>query len=193
MPGLGARLLYGVRVTRRFVLGGVLGLAGVTLIFWPEFDKAAGRGGIALGATLTIAAVLLSAVGSLSASRNREHGMPFWPALGFGMLYGAFVSAMFALGQGHALSPPALLSWWLALAYLSLIGSVLSFACFLTLQERIGPGPAGSVGVLTTLLALLVSVVFEGFAPDALTFTGVALAVLGNVLMLRRGATIPGA
>jgi hypothetical protein len=28
--------------------------------------------------------------------------------------------------------------------------------------------------------------VFEGFRPDALTLTGAALAVTGNVLMLRR-------
>ena len=67
-----------------------------------------------------------------------------------------------------------------------LAGSVLTFACFLTLQERIGPGPTGAVGVMTPLLALLVSMAFEGFRPDALTFAGAALAVAGNVLMLRR-------
>jgi drug/metabolite transporter (DMT)-like permease len=61
----------------------------------------------------------------------------------------------------------------------------MTFACFLTLLERIGPGPTGSIGVMTPLLALLVSMLFEGFHPDALTLTGAALAVLGNVLMLR--------
>jgi hypothetical protein len=29
-------------------------------------------------------------------------------------------------------------------AWLALFGSVLAFACFLTLQDRLGPGPAGS-------------------------------------------------
>ena len=43
----------------------------------------------------------------------------------------------------------------------------------------------GSIGVMTPLLALLVSMAFEGFRPDALTFAGATLAVLGNVLMLR--------
>src|SRR4051794_4714432 len=37
VTGLGARVLFGVRLGRTFVLGGLLGLAGVTLIFWPEF------------------------------------------------------------------------------------------------------------------------------------------------------------
>jgi drug/metabolite transporter (DMT)-like permease len=63
---------------------------------------------------------------------------------------------------------------------------VLTFACFLTLQERIGPGPAGAIGVMTPLLALVVSMAFEAFRPDALTLAGAALAVAGNVLMLRR-------
>ena len=186
ISGLGARLLFGVTVSRRFVAGGLLGLAGVALIFWPEFGKAAQGGSTGLGAAFTIGAVLLSAVGSLTASRNRSRGLPFWPALGFGMLYGAAAAAVFALAQGHSFTPPALVSWWAALLYLSLAGSVLTFACYLTLQDRIGPGPSGAIGVMTPLLALVVSVAFEGFRPDVLTFLGAALAVGGNALMLYR-------
>jgi drug/metabolite transporter (DMT)-like permease len=182
--GLGARLLFGTRLTARFVLGGTLGLAGVALIFWPEFGKAAGQSGAALGALFTLAAVLLSTVGSLIASRNRENALPFWPALGYGMLYGAALGAVIALAQGQRFTLPAVASWWLSLLYLVLAGSVLAFACFLTLQQRIGVGPAGTVGVMTPLLALVVSMAFERFRPDALTFAGAALALAGNVLML---------
>ena len=185
VSGLGARLAFGVRMTPRFIVGGGLGLAGVALMFWPEIGKAAtGSDRAALGALFTTLSVLLSAVGSLAASRNREHRLPFWPALGFGMLYGAGSAALAALWQGQSFMPPAAASWWFSLLYLALAGSVLSFACFLTLQERIGPGPAGAVGVLTPLLALVVSMGFEGFRPAPLTFIGAALAVLGNVLML---------
>jgi drug/metabolite transporter (DMT)-like permease len=186
VTGLGAHALFGQRVTRRFVTGGLLGLAGVALMFWPEFGKAVGSRNAALGALFTVAAVLLSAVGSLTASRNRSNGLPFWPALGYGMLYGAGMAALFAALQGDALAFPTVASWWLSLLYLALAGSVLTFACFLTLQERIGPGPTGTVGVMTPLLALLVSMAFESFRPDLLTLTGGALAVAGNVLMLRR-------
>ena len=186
VAGLGARALFGVNLRPRFILGGWLGIAGVALIFWPEFGKAAGDRNTLLGALFTVGSVLLSTVGSLTASRNRARGLPFWPALGFGMLYGAAVSALLALLQGQSFVPPAIASWWLALFYLALAGSVLTFACFLTLQERIGPGPTGTIGVMTPLLALVVSMAFEGFRPDALTFVGAALAVGGNVLMLRR-------
>jgi len=186
VTGLGAHALFGMRVTGRFIVGGLLGLAGVALMFWPEFGKAADSRDAVLGAQFTVAAVLLSAVGSLAASRNRSRGLPFWPSLGFGMLYGAAVCTVVALLQGQSFAVPAVASWWVSLLYLALAGSVLTFACFLTLQERIGPGPAGTIGVMTPLLALVVSMVFEAFHPDALTLTGAALAVTGNVLMLRR-------
>jgi drug/metabolite transporter (DMT)-like permease len=186
VTGLGAHLLFGLRVTPRFVAGGLLGLAGVALMFWTEFGRTAGDRNAALGAAFTVGSVLLSAIGSLTASRNRLHGLPFWPAMGFGMLYGATVAAIVASLQGDTFALPAVASWWFALFYLALAGSVLTFACFLTLQERIGPGPTASIGVMTPLLALLVSMVFEAFRPDALTLTGAACAVAGNVLMLRR-------
>jgi len=186
VTGLGAYALFGVRVTGRFTVGGVLGLAGVALMFWHEFGRAAGSHDAVLGAQFTVGAVLLSAVGSLAASRNRSRGLPFWPSLGFGMLYGAALCTLAALLQGQSFAVPPVVSWWLALFYLALAGSVLTFACFLTLQERIGPGPSGAIGVMTPLLALLVSMVFEAFHPDALTLTGAGLAVAGNVLMLRR-------
>ena len=186
VAGLGARALFGVNLRPRFILGGLLGIAGVALIFWPEFGKATGDRNTLLGALFTVGSVLLSTVGSLTASRNRARGLPFWPALGFGMLYGAAASALLALMQGQSFAPPAIASWWFSLFYLALAGSVLTFACFLTLQERIGPGPTGTIGVMTPLLALVVSMAFEGFRPDALTFAGAALAVGGNVLMLRR-------
>jgi drug/metabolite transporter (DMT)-like permease len=186
VAGLGARALFGVRISRRFVLGGVLGIMGVALIFWPEFRSATGSRNVVLGALFTVASVLLSTVGSLTASRNRSRGLPFWPALGFGMLYGAAVCVVLALLQGQSFALPLVPSWWLSLLYLALAGSVLTFACFLTLQDRIGPGPTGTIGVMTPLLALAVSMAFEGFRPGVLTFVGAGLAVSGNVMMLRR-------
>lgn len=182
--GLGARWLFGTPLRPGFVGGGLLGLAGVALIFWPEFGHAAGHDGAALGASFTLASVLLSTVGSLTASRNHAKDLPFWPALGFGMLYGAAAAAALGLAQGQVPALPDSASWWLSLLYLSLAGSVLTFACFLTLQQRIGPGPTGTIGVMTPLLALLVSMAFERLRPDVLTFAGAALAVAGNVLML---------
>ena len=186
VAGLGGHALLGLSVSRRFVAGGLVGLVGVALMFWPEFGKAAGSQDAALGLAFTVGAVLLSSVGSLIATRNRSRGLSFWPSLGYGMLYGAAAAMVVALQQAESFALPTAMSWWLSLLYLALAGSVLTFACFLTLQERVGPGRAGAISVMTPLLALTVSMIFEGFHPDVLTLAGAGLAVAGNVLMLRR-------
>ena len=190
VSGIGARLLFGAPLSSRFLAGGLIGLAGVAMIFWPEFGKAAGSSRTLIGVALTIAAVLMSVVGSLAASRNRRRGLPFWPALGWGMLYGALTCLLLALARGDSFALPATALWWGSLFYLALAGSVLTFACYLTLQDRIGPGPAGTIGVMTPLLALLVSMLFEGYRPDALTALGALLAIAGNGLMLTPPAPV---
>jgi drug/metabolite transporter (DMT)-like permease len=183
ITGVGAAALFGVAIGARFIAGGLLGLAGIALIFWPEMARPADERG-ALGAAFTVASVLLSSVGSLAASRNRGLGVPLLPAMGFGMLYAAATAAAVGLGLGRDFALPSAPSWWLSLAWLAFAGSALAFACFLTLQDRLGPGPAGTVGVMTPLLALLVSLLFEGFRPEARTVLGAALALLGNAMML---------
>ncbi len=184
LAGIGAALLFGNALGQRFVVGGVLGLVGVALIFWPEIVRPNSGEHAVDGAILTAVAVLLSAVGSLTASRNRHRGIALLPAMGFGMLYGALSAAVVAMALGRAIVWPTAPSWWLSLAYLAFAGSVLTFACFLTLQDRVGPGPAGTIGVMTPLLALVVSLALEGFRPGLLTAAGAVLAVVGNALML---------
>ena len=195
VSGLGARWLFGTPLTPRFLWGGAVGLLGVGLIFAPEFALAANapnRSSTLWGVLFTVASVLLSSVGSLTASRNRQHGLPFWVSLGWGMLYGSAVAALvggllpLAAGQTQAgfFALPSAPSWWLSLVYLASAGTVMTFACFLTLQERIGPGPAGSVGVMTPLLALLVSLLMESYQASLYTVVGAGFAVLGNVLVL---------
>ena len=194
LAGLGAWALWRNALSPRFVVGGVLGVLGVAMIFWPELGSASARRTAALGLAFTAGAVLLSAVGALVASRNHRQTMGFWPALGFGLLYGALGSAVVMVVMRQPVHLPAVASWWLSMAYLSGAGTVVAFAGFLTLQQRLGPGKAASVGVMTPVVALAVSTALEGYRPEALTFAGAALAIVGNVLMLRPAAAVkPGA
>lgn len=182
--GVAAALLWGHALTRRFLLGGVLGVAGVTLIFWPELAGLGRGAAAALGAALTVVAVLLSSVGNLVAIHNHRRSVAFWPAFGCSLAWGTLSSFVFALALGQRIELPAVLSWWLSFGYLALFGTVFAFACFLTLQQRVGAGAASTVGVMTPLIALVVSALFEGWRPGVLALAGVALAITGNVLML---------
>lgn len=196
--GVASHLLWGTPLTRRFLLGGTAGVAGVALIFWPEIAAVLGgsggspagaghgpEGGHALlGAAFTVGAVLLSAVGSLAASRTGRDPSLLWPSMGWGMLYGGLCSAVAVVVGGQPVALPSAPSFWLSLLYLSACGSVVAFACYLVLQQRWGPGQASTVGVATPVLALAVSTALEGYRPGLAALCGTLLAIAGNALVL---------
>jgi drug/metabolite transporter (DMT)-like permease len=184
--GVAAWMLWRTPLGRRFLLGGVLCVLGVALIFAPEFNKLGASQAVVWGTTFTVAAVLLSSVGSLAATRNAQHRLPLWTVIGWGMVCGALLSGAVVVASGQSVVWPAAPSWWASLLYLSVAGSVVAFACYLALQQRVGPGAASTVGVMTPVLALVISAVFEGYQPVLISWLGVALAVAGNVLILFR-------
>jgi drug/metabolite transporter (DMT)-like permease len=77
-----------------------------------------------------------------------------------------------------------------SLIWLALFGSILAFGAYYALVHRLGAAKAGYVGVLTPLVALVVSSVLENFLWTGLTVAGIALAILGNVIALWPGAAV---
>ena len=182
---LGMRMFFGTPMTRRVAVGSALGIAGITLVFWPEFGRVEGPGDFALGATFTALAVVLSSFGSLVAHRNQQAHLPLWQSLAWGMLYGALFSLAWALAAGKALSFEPTAAYVLSLLYLTVFGSIIAFAGYLTLLKRIGAARSGYIGVMVPIVALVISAAFESFRWHALTWVGIAVSVAGNVVILR--------
>lgn len=182
---LGMRAFFGTPMTLKVAAGSTLGMLGITLVFLPEFGKMHGGGDTALGAAYTALAVVLSALGSVVAQRNQRAGLPLWQSMAWGMLYGALFSFAVALASGKALTFEATAPYVLSLLYLAVLGSIVAFAGYLTLLERIGAARAGYIGVMTPIVALVISAAFEGFRWQLLTLAGIAVSVAGNVLILR--------
>jgi drug/metabolite transporter (DMT)-like permease len=179
------RAFYRTPITPRVAAGSLLGVAGITLVFWQELMRVGWAGATALGATFTAAAVLVSALGSIAAHRNNQDGLPLWQTMAWGMLYGAAVSLAVTLALGRPLAFDASMPYVLSLVYLAVLGSILAFGSYLTLLERIGPARSGYIGVMVPIVALIVSAAFEHFQWHALTFVGIAISVAGNVIILR--------
>jgi drug/metabolite transporter (DMT)-like permease len=180
-----ARALFGTAPDARSALAGVIGLAGIAIVFGRELAGTYARPDALTGAALTAAAVLASGVGSVLSSRLAERGAGVWAQMAWGMAIGggcALAAAFAGSGAWFDTRPGYLAS----LAYLTLFGSIVTFAAYLALLARVGAAVAGYVGVAVPLVALALSAFFEGYAWTAATWLGVALAVLGNVLILSR-------
>ena len=184
-----ARVFFGTPMARHVAIGGILGLAGIVLVFWPNveplFSGRVTEPTVLLGALFTITAVVLSCLANMITLRLQRAGVVGWPPIGLGMAYSALCSFCIALVLGRPLSILWSAPFAIALVYLALVGSVLAFGAYFTLLARIGAARASYIGVMTPLVALLVSTGFEHFEWLLLTFVGVGLAVAGNVLALR--------
>lgn len=183
---LGMRAFFRTPMTAAMIAGSILGIAGIALVFWPEFAHLRGDRRTALGTLYTVAAVVVSALGALVAHRNQGARLPLWQSMAFGMLYGAAFSLAVTLASGRALEFEATPGYALSLLYLAVLGSIAAFAAYLTLLQRIGPARAGYIGVMVPIVALVLSAAFEGFRWHGLTLAGIAVCVAGNVIVLRR-------
>jgi drug/metabolite transporter (DMT)-like permease len=181
-----SRLALGTPASPRVIAGGLLGVAGIALVFWPELAHVRAGPGVGLGAALVASAVVASGVGNVFAARLDGLGVNVWQKMAWGMAYGSAGAAAVALLGGEPLRVDVTPSYVASLLYLAVLGSIAAFAAYLTLLERVGSARAGYVGVMTPVVALVVSGLLEGFAWGPLTVTGIAVVVAGNLLVLRR-------
>jgi drug/metabolite transporter (DMT)-like permease len=181
---LGA-LFLGSPVDRRVVAGGLLGAFGMAGLFYPQFAGHAFPRGALVALGLSLAGTLAFCLGNIVSVQIRERKIPVFAATGYAMLYGTAGLAIYALANGHAFTVEWTLTYLVGLAYLSLIGSVVAFACYLTLLGRIGADRAAYVTVLGPVVALAVSTMVENFQWTAVAMLGLVAVLAGNVLVLR--------
>ncbi|HAT32593.1 MAG TPA: EamA family transporter [Janthinobacterium sp.] len=177
------RLFMGREIRRQVVLGALLGLAGIGLLFLPQMQGHWGDGGMVFGLGLALLGTLFFSCGNLLSSRMQAMGLTPLLTNTWAMLIGASIlsAAALLLGMPFALEPnPRYLG---ALLYLAIPGSVIGFTAYLMLVGRIGPDRAAYSTVLFPVVALTVSTVFEGYHWSAPAWCGLALVLMGNLLV----------
>ena len=103
----------------------------------------------------------------------------------WGMFYGAIWTGGLALVSGHAFNFEATVDYVASLVYLSVFGSVIAFWAYLTLLGRIGAHRAGYATVMFPVVALVLSMMFEGLKVDLSVAVGTVLVLTGNAFVLR--------
>jgi drug/metabolite transporter (DMT)-like permease len=181
-----AAIFLGTPVRAQVVLGGLIGISGLVLIFWPELGSFSLGPGRAFGLVLAVLSSISASFGNIVSARNQRNALPVIQTNAYGMAYGAAFTLLIALVRGVEFSFDASAPYLLSLLYLALFGSVVAFGAYLTLLGRIGPGPAAYITVLFPVIALLLSVFFEDFALNPLQLVGVALVLAGNVVVLAK-------
>ena len=179
-------LFFRSPVDTRVLLGGLLGLCGLTLVFWPEVAAFGLHGKPAIGLGLSLLATFLASLGNMVTVRHKKAGVPLVESNAVGMAYGAICSLIVAaiMQMPFIYDPRPVFT--IALIYLALVASIVGFGSYLTLIHRIGADRAAYTTVLFPIVALGLSTWLEDYRWTPLAGMGVALVLLGNVIVLMR-------
>ena len=185
------RFWLGQPITRRFLVGSAIAIAGIALLLVNEARVGsagaggAGEGRVWLGVALAVGGLFAASVANVVQANETGRSVPMVSLLAWSMLYGTIIDAVLAwITTGPPVLPrdPA---YWAGTAYLALAGSVVTFPLYFTLVRQLGAGRAAYNGVASIVLAMLLSTLLEGYGWTALAVSGSALALAGLVIALR--------
>jgi len=179
------RLFVGQPVSRGFIAGSLVALAGVALLLLHEYRVAPPEGKVVLAVVLTVGGILGASIANVIQASEAARRQPMLTVLAWAMLLGAAIDAAFSAAL---YGPPQFDPRWsyaAGVAYLALLGSVVTFPLYFNLIRALGPGRAAYNSVLVPIVAMLLSTVFEGYRWGALALAGSVVALAGLVIALR--------
>ncbi len=179
-------LFLNASIRRQVVFGGFIGILGIILVFKDELLKFSFSSETSVATLICVLAAMIASVGNIVSVQNGRIGIPVFQINAYGMLYGSLQMMLIALVFGKTFTfefTPAYIS---SILYLAILGSVVAFSAYLTLIGNIGADKAGYVTLIFPIIALGLSTVFENYAWNALSLLGVALVLMGNLMILQR-------
>ena len=173
----------GERLTLRKLAGTLLAFAGVVALFADKvrFDAAS--------AAPMLAIVLAAACAAVSSVATKRHGGALHPAAlnAPAMLLGGALLALASLAAGDGYALPAGAGAWGAVAYLAVVGSVVTFLVYFWLLKSWSATTASFISVFTPVTALLLGYAVLDERPTVFVALGAALILAGVLLAITKG------
>ena len=181
---LAARIFMGTQVSRRFLAGSVIAIGGIFLLLLHEYHIAPASGSVLLGLVLVTSAILCASAANVLQASEAARAEAISVLLAWAMLAGSLGNGLYALVTA---GPPVIdltPSYLLGVAYLGLVGTVLTFPLYSMLLRDWGPGRAAYNSVLIPVVAMALSTLFEGYHWTLLAIGGAVLALAGLTVAL---------
>jgi drug/metabolite transporter (DMT)-like permease len=183
---INARIFLQRPTDLKTVIGGIIGLSGICMLFYPELTKLDSSSGAIKGALFALVAVFSASLGNILATRNGNEGISVWAINAWGTFYGTAALLIIALLTGATFAYDNSVEYTASLVYLSTFGTILAFGAYIKLLILIGPEKAGYSGLLIPFVAIILSTIFEDYQWTGLAVIGFLLAAFGNYLAMRK-------
>lgn len=171
------------------VAGLACGIGGLAVVVSPQLTDLTGGPGTAIGFLWSLLAAVSVGCGTVIAARNQRAGLPIVVVMAWTGLAGALFALGWVLVARSSFVVAATPLYLLGLVYLAVIASCVTFFLYFSLVQRVGPGRAAYTLSAVPLVAVLLSVLFEGLAPSLALGVGAAAIVVGNILVARTPQT----
>jgi drug/metabolite transporter (DMT)-like permease len=170
----------------RVIAGAALGIVGIGLVFKQDLLSFSLASDNSLALVIAGLGALTASLGNIISGHNQKTNLPVIQTNAFGMMYGALFMLIIALIMGKHFSFEISYAYIGSLLYLSIFGSIIAFTCYLTLLGKIGADKAAYVTLIIPVIALILSTIFEEYTWTLYAFVGVALILIGNMLVFKK-------
>ncbi len=179
-------IFFKEKININVLLGGLVGIVGLILIFNKELQLYSFDNNIIIGIILNLVGTYFASIGMLISQRNQKNNIPLVQNNTISMFVGASFVLLIAISTGNEIVFDFNFKYISSLFYLSIVGSVLGFGFYLKLLNNIGASKASYVNVITPVLALVISTLYENYTWGFLNSFGLILVILGNIIIFRK-------
>ncbi|MBA7698710.1 putative amino-acid metabolite efflux pump [subsurface metagenome] len=179
-------IFIGSPIRVRVIAGAALGIVGIGLVFKQDLLSFSLSSDNSLALVIAGLGAFTASLGNIISGHNQKTNLPVIQTNAFGMMYGALFMLIIALIMGKHFSFEISYAYIGSLLYLSIFGSIIAFTCYLTLLGKIGADKAAYVTLIIPVIALILSTIFEEYTWTLYAFVGVALILIGNMLVFKK-------
>ncbi|WP_019614881.1 DMT family transporter [Psychromonas ossibalaenae] len=176
------KLFYKTPTSQNFWLGVAVGLTGISLLFAGDLLQTDWSVQVLIGLAYALAGTWCFSIGNMISIRNSRGSIQPFTATSYAMLYGCIALFSLITFKGLAFEISISPLYLGSLFYLAVPASVIGFTVYLVLVDRIGANSAAYLLVITPIVALLVSSVYEDYQWTTYSSVGLLSAVLGSFL-----------
>lgn len=180
---LNGYIFYKEKPTVTMKWGIIFGIFGLGLIFWQDIMNVELDGDILFGVGLSVVGVYFFSLGNMITVRNKHNGINSITSTSYGVIYGSVILFIICLILGLDFSFTFTSQYLGGLLFLSLIATIFGFTAYLNLVERLGASRAAYILVITPLVALALSTLFEDYQWSLNAILGVLFIMLGNFIV----------
>ncbi len=183
---IGMKVFFKKPVRGQVFWGAVIGFIGIACLFKKEIFDSAFTSATTFGVIIGLTATLSASIGNMFGTKNYSFNIPVLTYNAYGMLYGACFTLIYGLLTNENFSLPLTFSFLSSLLYLSLFGTVIAFWSYQTLSGKIGPEKAAYTSLVSPVIAVFISHLYEGISFNLFLVLGMILCLLGNYIALKK-------